>query len=746
MSKTYEETVRENNEKEDRDRAEVERIRESRGDIGRWFAGLQKTLSDAGWDVDLSSPSDLTRLLIVDTQKKDDDAFDITTKYAFDTQQREFDPKSISGEGWESSFDPVPSPKILHQLYTAAQNGTLILMDHARHVPYNHPVQIRANGPEVSLSDPIDQLSEQEADATAILKKPVEPSKPSLFDRFLALFGNKKAKAAVEKYGRAYARYTDKMRLWEKSEKVRTEHPDVYEDAMKKFGADQIFFGNGLQYGEKLFAHQKRASELHQALVNEKIGCIDEKYRQTQAELRELLNRKADPEVSRSLADKLAELSCLADMKKKTGEALAGRSQAAGIQPYGKAFSRAVMNYKRTDEYGAVLKAATPGDLMSIADADDIRKSMKELGDLQKWANESDKGRRDQTEKEYFTSLKKNLSSTAYAVFVSSEQRKDKYPDLGIDTTRYGLDEVALSLMLADDRYSVDDVFDPDKLQDVKKEFGRKAIEMIRKEQAQEIVDSLVNGMDKINRKVGDILNHLPDLEFRTLAHPRCAHLGGMASALKGMYQNVNDIVSKRLMPKGGEIVGAEQMRYKDEIAGKSNLLSTFCKGLVSAGELVDFAGGEDFNGLPGEYVDQAIKHKAKSDVFRKMINDPENLGKDTLDMLLTVDEKNEIGPTDYGVYLLFPKFGEKTEKVLFNINDGSNNKDDIEATRKFVKDLLTDQFKFTVVKNGDTYLEETEIPEISAARKRQKAYVTELKNGNAPAQQPVAPVLKTGK
>ena len=148
-----------------------------------WWDNLQKTLDDAGCEIDLTQPEDTVRLNIIEYVKFGKDNYEFNNTYALDPEERKIDIITIKDEeALKRQETKNVSDDVKLRMYNAAKEGHLFVSYHmdSKIQFKQRQILIDENGlPKVG--NDIDHISDREADAIKLLDKPTkkEPEKPS---------------------------------------------------------------------------------------------------------------------------------------------------------------------------------------------------------------------------------------------------------------------------------------------------------------------------------------------------------------------------------------------------------------------------------------------------------------------------------------------------------------------------------------------------------------------------------------
>ena len=214
------------------------------GEAGKWWRNVQEELNKAGFDLDLRSPEDLGRLVIVDTTIPDGITVEAKARLALDPEKRPFDPNTTNREEFLSrTGNAIPSRETIEDIYEAAKHGKLFVTSRINQPAQCKQCQIYVNGTnKAEIGTDIDHYTQLEVDATKLFVKPEKPVKPGFLNSFLAFFGNKNAKNNIAKYNTALEKYNTDVKLWDKQEKIAKNMPEFYEKMQNKVQAYQSYF------------------------------------------------------------------------------------------------------------------------------------------------------------------------------------------------------------------------------------------------------------------------------------------------------------------------------------------------------------------------------------------------------------------------------------------------------------------------------------------------------------------------
>ena len=178
---------------------------------------LQNLLTDSGFDIDLNSKEDLSRLVITEFDGKDVSAY-----YATDSEKRKIDRKTITGEEILSRQKPgLPDKETLDNIKKAAAEGRLFVQDHFLKNGKPRIQQIFFDkGDKLSLGVEMDKLNPEQTTAAKILSAPVKPEKPGIGYTILAFLGNQNAKDKLADYNKDMTKYNRDVTKWNEVQKL----------------------------------------------------------------------------------------------------------------------------------------------------------------------------------------------------------------------------------------------------------------------------------------------------------------------------------------------------------------------------------------------------------------------------------------------------------------------------------------------------------------------------------------------
>ena len=242
-----------------------------------WWDNLQKTLDDAGCEIDLTQPEDTVRLNIIEYVKFGEDNYEFNNTYALDPEERKIDLITIQDEeALKRQETKNVSDDVKLRMYNAAKEGHLFVSYHmASKIQFKQrQILIDENGlPKVG--NDIDHINDREADAIRLLDKPTkeEPEKPSDNIYKKAEKGDKNARNTIRSYERTLKIYNENMKAWNRVQEIKESDPDFYNKTYSLAVTAQQYFGDFWtpKFGEAYIAYQKRVTEMHKNSVLNKM-------------------------------------------------------------------------------------------------------------------------------------------------------------------------------------------------------------------------------------------------------------------------------------------------------------------------------------------------------------------------------------------------------------------------------------------------------------------------------------------
>lgn len=189
------------------------------GDFEKWWEQLQILLDAEGCELDLKSPEDLARLIIMKPVEFEKGSFDTQVTFAMDRNQV---PLNLKQEDDEYEYDGrvfinaqgngEPSSKDLKRIYEAAKQGHLFVAPLATaDTPRFYRSLAVGESDSPVLHEDFEHLEPEDKidfDALSVPDKPVKPGGPGLGTRILALFGNAAAKERLTAYHTSRQEYS----------------------------------------------------------------------------------------------------------------------------------------------------------------------------------------------------------------------------------------------------------------------------------------------------------------------------------------------------------------------------------------------------------------------------------------------------------------------------------------------------------------------------------------------------------
>lgn len=156
------------------------------------------------------------------------------------------------------------------------------------------------------------------------------------------------------------------------------------------------------------------------------------------------------------------------------------------------------------------------------------------------------------------------------SVFATAKEKANLNSNkLSLKTSRSALDSLAIGLMLKDG-ISVDDALNPEKLQDKKREYGIKAIGLIKKESANAIADAYIAGTNALANYLEQKLATLNDITIDKMLSEEYRNVMTASYFMKDMTQEVNRVNFKeKLNPVEGYEEKISQCMGRGDSIGK---------------------------------------------------------------------------------------------------------------------------------------------------------------------------------
>ena len=209
-------------------------------DVQKWWNQLQKTLDEAGCELDLNVPEDTARLNIFEIDKKGPEEYEFNVTFAMDPAQKSIDVTNITKEevlARQTCNKPRDVIAMRARLYEAAQKGLLVVTghNHAKEKFKRRQILVGSDGLPVVGND-IDHPTKEEADMTRVMDKP-DPED------------------------------IEGMDLWNRAMELKAQNPNTYRAAYNLAVIDQQYYGNVMEYGEELVAFGEMVGEMHKEYV-----------------------------------------------------------------------------------------------------------------------------------------------------------------------------------------------------------------------------------------------------------------------------------------------------------------------------------------------------------------------------------------------------------------------------------------------------------------------------------------------
>ena len=240
------------------------------------WKNLEKTINNAGFEMDFSSPEDLARLVITDITDGPNGRKDVSVHYATDPEKRPIDEKNITAdEILARQKVGVPDAETLKRIKEAAKEGRLFVEPHHTMKTQSRVRQVllEPNG-ETKIGPDVDQLQGNDLKASRMTEPPVKPKSPSFGTKFLAFFGNKKAQAQIDVYDGKMARFNEKMNQWNE---IKALPSSVVQRTHNLIHATQGHFYSAGNDGEARFTYGTKLTDLHIAGEIKKMKFMDAK-------------------------------------------------------------------------------------------------------------------------------------------------------------------------------------------------------------------------------------------------------------------------------------------------------------------------------------------------------------------------------------------------------------------------------------------------------------------------------------
>lgn len=210
--------------------------------LDNFWNGLQKTLNDAGADLDLQRPEDLMRIRVMHISNADLKTYeaDVTSTMPF-SENPDVDVTTVSEKDLVAMQKPgKPSNEKLTELYNAAREGRLFFNSLQESGMTQRQLISDSNGKTSVLPDSAHQTPEMmEISGNNVPPRKPDYLNPGIGTRIAAFFGSKKAKKRIhtleQMNERSRASYEKKLENYNRVQKNAKGNPEFYQ---------QIYNGN----------------------------------------------------------------------------------------------------------------------------------------------------------------------------------------------------------------------------------------------------------------------------------------------------------------------------------------------------------------------------------------------------------------------------------------------------------------------------------------------------------------------
>ncbi len=277
--------------------------------LDQWWNGLQRTLDEAGADIDLNNPGDLIRFNVIDITNKNPKGLDadVHEYFPFADKNLSMD-KATDAELVSAQKTGKPDPEKLTELYNAAKEGRLFVYSLLERGASARQVVVNKSGDSEVLPD----YAHPTADMICAQKTYSMPEKPKkksigIGTRIAALFGNKKAKREIDyvknhkakidtEYAKKMDEYEKKMKEFERGKQLLKENPDFVLQVHNQDYANLNFFtgmGRDMNHDQE-WAYNRSTRLQRIGAYQHKKPMIDAVVNQTKAN---------EVDISRKLSD-----------------------------------------------------------------------------------------------------------------------------------------------------------------------------------------------------------------------------------------------------------------------------------------------------------------------------------------------------------------------------------------------------------------------------------------------------------
>ncbi len=198
-------------------------------DVKKWWESVQKTLTDAGYELSLSNPADLARFFTVSFEREGYDNYAVKTYYAFDPLMQEIDVNTITEEEIlaRQAVNQQSMQTAVESAYRQAKQGLLFIRSVAGDPAQTRQLLVGEDGT-AELGNDIDHPSPEEREYTRMTEAPEPPAEPGQAVRDRAAAGNESAQITLRLYEENVAEYPHKVEEWNAFQAFVAQKPEFY--------------------------------------------------------------------------------------------------------------------------------------------------------------------------------------------------------------------------------------------------------------------------------------------------------------------------------------------------------------------------------------------------------------------------------------------------------------------------------------------------------------------------------------